>query len=172
MNQLYSDKGDLLFTIPEPKIAAVGAKIMSLQDPLKKMSKSDMDALASVFLDDSAAEAEKKFKRAVTDSIGKIQYTSEQPGVANLLTILGLFSDTPPEVLAERLADQQYGRLKLDTAAACEAVLGPVRQKAAELMSDRGELDRILAKGAIKAQERAAKTLNRVKKQIGLTGLA
>lgn len=167
MNNLYSGKQHPLFTIPEPFIPPVGAKIMSLQDPSKKMSKSDTDPHASVFMDDSDKDIEKKFKRAVTDSGSEITDDDSKPGVKNLLTIQSALTGKKIPELVASYQGKMYGHLKVDTANLAIETIRPIREKARELLSDRGELDRILKRGANRANERAAKMLRRVYEKIG-----
>jgi tryptophanyl-tRNA synthetase len=141
---------------------------MSLQNPAQKMSKSDPDENATVFLTDSDKAIEKKLKRAVTDSGSEIRFDEAlKPGVSNLLTIQSALLDKPIAELVAGYAGKQYGHLKVDTAGIVAAKLGPIRDRVDELMRDRGELDRILRSGAEKARARARVTLDRVYERIG-----
>lgn len=164
LNKLY---GEDLFRVPEPWIPKAGGKIMSLQDPTKKMSKSDPDPLGALYLDDTPAEIEKKIKRSVTDSLGVIQISDEQPGVFNLLTIQALLEDCSPEDLLARYSGQQYGHLKLGVLEAVQSHLNPIRAKIQGYLADKGEIDRILREGARKAQERATPTLKKLYDRLG-----
>lgn len=168
MNNFYAEKGETpLFTVPEPWIPKVGGKILSLQDPTKKMSKSDPDPKATLFLDDSDKDIEKKVKSAVTDSGSEIVDSDEKPGIKNLLTLQSVLTHRPvPEIVAS-YAGKQYGHLKVDTAQICVDAIRPVREKTAKLMSDLGYLDQVLKRGAEKARERAAATLARVNDKMG-----
>ena len=165
MNGLF---GDDLFTLPEPLIPKVGARIMSLQDPLSKMSKSDPDPNSAVYLTDSDDQILKKVKRAVTDSGSDIVFDEKtKPGVANLLSIQSVLTEKPIAALVESYQGKMYGHLKVETAEIIQAAIAPIRDRAEELMKDRGELESILSQGAWKAQERAQKTLNEVYRRVG-----
>ncbi len=172
MNNYYTpgwDKGKdtPLFKVPEPHIPTQGAKILSLQDPLKKMSKSDQDPKATIFLDDSDKEIEKKFKSAVTDSGTEITLSDDKPGVKNLLTIQSCLTGKSVDDLVASYVGKMYGHLKVDTANIAIEKIAPIREEVNRLMNDRGELDRILKIGADKAHERASKTLARVADKMG-----
>jgi tryptophanyl-tRNA synthetase len=160
--------GEDLFTVPEVFIPPVGARIMSLQNPEQKMSKSDADENATIFLDDTDKAIEKKLKRAVTDSGTEIAFDeAAKPGVSNLLTIQSALLGKPvPEIVAS-YAGKQYGHLKVDTAQIVAGTIGPLRDRAAELMKDKGELDRILKQGAETARARARATLSKVYERLG-----
>lgn len=162
-----TNKTNALFTIPEPWIAPVGAKIMSLQDPAKKMSKSDSDPHATVFLDDTDKDIEKKLKKAVTDSGTEILDSDDKPGVKNLLTIQSAITGKKISDIVASYAGKQYGHLKVETAQICVDLIKPIREKTNEYLSDRGELDKILKMGSEKAAARAEKTLKTVKESVG-----
>lgn len=164
MNNVY---GDDLFTVPEPYIPPVGARIMSLQDPTSKMSKSDPDPNAAVFLNDSDKEIEKKIKRAVTDSGSEITLSDEKPGIRNLLYIQSAVTNRPVQEILESYAGKQYGHLKVDTAQLVVQALGPIRERTDQLMKDRAYLESILRRGAEAAQQRAQATLANVYQRIG-----
>jgi len=155
------------FVIPTGVIPKVGARIMDLQTPTNKMSKSVESPQGTVLILDEPAVIEKKFKRAVTDNDAEVRYDREaKPGVSNLLEILAICTDETPDALAAKYT--QYGPLKTDTAAAVIEVLAPVQARFAELIADRGELARILAVGAERAQSYAAGTLLRAQQALGL----
>jgi tryptophanyl-tRNA synthetase len=157
------------FVIPEHAIPPVGARIMDLQEPTRKMSKSVDSPQGTVLVLDPPGTITKKVKRAVTDNDGEVRYDpAAKPGVANLLSILGAATGEDPAALAGRY--QQYGPLKADAADALVAMLGPVQERFAELSADPAELDRIAARGAEKAQAMAAPTLARAYTAIGLRG--
>jgi tryptophanyl-tRNA synthetase len=164
MNHLY---GQALFTVPEAFIPKVGARIMSLQDPTRKMSKSDTDPKATVFLTDTNKQIQQKIKSAVTDSGSEVTYSTDKPGIKNLLDIQAALLGEQPEKLVERYVGKMYGHLKQETADVVVAALAPVRDAAEELLAERTELERILAAGAHKARERAEVTLSRVREAIG-----
>ena len=158
------------FVIPEAVTPAAGARVMSLQDPSSKMSKSDESDAGCVYLVDDPKAVMKKFKRAVTDSdtgADAVRYDrAEKPGVANLLEINAAVTGRTPQQVAEEY--EQYGRLKVDTGEAVLAVLDPIRARYHELMDDPGELARLLAVGAGKARTVASATLERAHRSIGL----
>lgn len=162
--------GEDVLVLPDAVTPAAGARVMSLQDPTSKMSKSDDSSAGCVYIVDDPKAVMKKFKRAVTDSetgADAVRYDREnKPGVANLLEINAAVTDrTPQEVAA---AYEQYGALKVDTGEAVLAVLDPIREQYLELMNDQGELARLLRVGAEKARVVASATLERVHSAIGL----
>lgn len=155
------------FTIPEPDIAKVGARVMDLQDPTRKMSKSIDSPQGTVLMLDPPELIERKFKRAVTDNDGEVRYDpAAKPGVSNLLAILAAATDTTPEALADGYS--QYGPLKADAAAAVVELLGPVQARQAALAADPGGLTQLLSEGADRAQPTAAATLERAQRAVGL----
>jgi tryptophanyl-tRNA synthetase len=156
------------FVLPKAVMPKAGARVMDLQDPSSKMSKSaDTDSGLVNLLDDPAVIA-KKFKRAVTDSESEVRYhREEKPGVSNLLEILAACTGGAPEALAEQYT--QYGPLKTDTGDAVVAMLRPIQARYAELMADPAELQSLLRKGAGKAREVASATLTRAQAAIGMT---
>ncbi|WP_461202695.1 tryptophan--tRNA ligase [Anoxybacillus sp. TBDG-1] len=163
-NKRYGD----IFTIPEARIPKIGARIMSLTDPTKKMSKSDPNQKSYITLLDDAKTIEKKVKSAVTDSEGIIRYDKEnKPGVSNLLTIYSILANEPIEQLEERYAGKGYGEFKADVAQVIIDALTPIQQKYYELMES-SELDDILDEGAEKANRVASKMLKKMENAIGL----
>lgn len=165
MNHLY---GENLLTVPEPYIPPVGARIMSLQNPEIKMSKSDPDPMGAVYLMDSDDTILKKLKKAVTDSGTEITDSDEKPGIRNLLSIQSALTGKPIRDLVESYRGKMYGHLKLETAEHVIAVLGPLRKRATAYLQDRGELDQILRAGAERARIRAERKLKLIQEQIGL----
>ena len=163
MNNIYGD----IFTIPEAYIGKAGAKIMSLQDPLKKMSKSDENPNASIYLMDDADTVVRKLKRAVTDSEGQILYRDEQPGVKNLLDIYCAVKGITPDDAVKEFAGCGYGVLKEGVAEAVNGVLSPLQARIAELEKEKGYLDSAIKENAEKASYFANKTLRKVQKKIG-----
>ncbi|MEC9058664.1 MAG: tryptophan--tRNA ligase, partial [Actinomycetota bacterium] len=154
------------FVLPSAAIPKIAARVMDLQEPTNKMSKSAESALGAVGIFEDVESIAKKFKRAVTDSSNEVRFDFEsKPGVSNLLSILGAATDRDPELLAEDYA--QYGALKADTADAVISVLEPVQLRRSELLADPAELDRIIARGAEKAGEVAAVTVSRAKEAMG-----
>jgi tryptophanyl-tRNA synthetase len=155
------------FVIPKAVHPKAGARVMDLQDPTSKMSKSAATDAGIVYMLDDNATIEKKFKRAVTDNDAEVRYDrAAKPGVSNLLDILSACSGTPVDTLAASYS--QYGPLKKDTAEAVISVVEPVRARYGELMADRGELTRLLRIGNDRARAVAAATLARVHSAVGL----
>ncbi|MGH9119844.1 MAG: tryptophan--tRNA ligase [Acidimicrobiales bacterium] len=155
------------FVVPEADIPKVAARIMDLQNPRTKMSKSVDSPMGSVGILDDPSLIERKVKRAVTDTGPDVAYDPEQrPGVANLLGILAAATGDDPVRLA--LGYSQYGPLKADTAAAVIELLRPVQDRYRELVADPAELAGILGRGAAKAQQIAAVTLDRARNAVGL----
>ena len=156
------------FTIPEAQILKETAKIYDLQMPTAKMSKSAADPKGLINLMDEPAQISKKIKSAVTDTDGEIRFDqANKPGVSNLLGIYSSLSGKSIESIVSSLAGQGYGALKAEVADAVIASLDPIRVRANELLSDKAELDRLLAKGAAKANEIAEETLAKVYDRLG-----
>lgn len=156
------------FTIPDPYIPKVGAKIMSLQEPTKKMSKSDENPNSYILILDPPEVIRKKVSRAVTDSLGVINYSDEQPGVKNLLDILIAIKNTTSEELVEYYKDKGYADLKKDVADAIVSELEPIQNKVKEILGDKKKLEEIYKLGAEKASYTSMKTLRKMQKKIGL----
>ena len=155
------------FVIPKAVLPRAGARVMDLQDPGSKMSKSSSVESGCVYLLDEPADVLKKFKRAVTDSDTDVRVDRvNKPGVTNLLDILAAATGETPESLATLYT--QYGPLKTDTGEAVIELLRPIQARYRELMADRGELSSLLRKGADKARTVAAATLERAQASIGL----
>jgi tryptophanyl-tRNA synthetase len=155
------------FVVPEPVIPPVGARIMDLQEPTRKMSKSLESPQGTVLVLDAPEAITKKVKRAVTDTDGEVRFDPvAKPGVANLLSILGAVTGREPAELATGY--EQYGPLKADVAEAVVEALRPVQERYATLAADPAELDRLVAAGAAKARALAAPTLARAYAAIGL----
>ncbi|MEY3456126.1 MAG: tryptophanyl-tRNA synthetase [Actinomycetota bacterium] len=155
------------FVIPKAVTPAAGARVMDLLHPTNKMSKSTDTDAGIIFLTDSPADIEKKFKRAVTDSDNVVAYDREKkPGVSNLLDILSVASETPVATLVGQYT--QYGKLKTETGAAVIAMIEPIRSRYLELKNDPAELSRLLRIGADRAQAVASSTLARAYRAIGL----
>jgi tryptophanyl-tRNA synthetase len=155
------------FVLPKAVTPETGARVMDLQDPTSKMSKSSESGAGLVnMLDDPAAIA-RKFKRAVTDSDSEVRFDrAEKPGVSNLLEILAACTGDTPEALASRYT--QYGPLKRDTGEAVVELLAPIQARYHELIADRGELQALLRTGAGKARAVAAATLARAQAAVGM----
>jgi len=155
------------FVLPEAVIPAAGARVMDLQHPENKMSKSSDSPQGTVNVLDDAKTIEKKFRRAVTDNDNEVRFDPiEKPGVSNLLSILASATDTDPASISAGYS--QYGALKVDTANAVIEMLRPLQDRFAELEADPAETARLLAVGADKAREIAAATMARARANIGL----
>jgi tryptophanyl-tRNA synthetase len=163
-NRLYGDT----FVVPVGTMPKVGARIMDLQEPSNKMSSSFASDTGTIWVLESPKSIEKKIKRAVTDLDSEVRFDPQnKPGVSNLLSILAAATgEADPSVLASKYT--QYGPLKTDTAAALIEYLRPTQERFAALSADPGEVDRILADGAQRAQSIASVTLERAFKAIGL----
>ena len=153
--------------MPEPFISKVGSRIMSLQDPTAKMSKSDLNHAATVFITDRPEEVRKKIMSSVTDSSAEVRAGADKPGVTNLLSIMSACTGRPIATLETEFAGKGYGDFKKAVADAVIAMLDPVRVRYDELIKDRGELDRILKAGAEQAQATAFRTLSKVNRKVG-----
>ncbi|TPR53714.1 tryptophan--tRNA ligase [Metamycoplasma neophronis] len=153
------------FKVPEPYIPEVGAKIMSLTEPTKKMSKSDKNEKSSIYLLDDPEKAYKKIMKAVTDSEGKIYLSDEKPGIKNLLTIYSALTDKTLEQTSELFADKNYGELKQAVGEEVKSFLIDIQAKYAEAMKHIDEEAKI---GAEKARKVAHKNLEKLMKGMGL----
>ena len=162
-NHRYSET----FQVPAPFISKVGSRIMSLQDPTAKMSKSDPNHAATVFITDRPEEVRKKIMSAVTDSSAEVRAGAAKPGVTNLLSIMSACTGRAVATLESEFAGKGYGDFKKTVADAVIATLDPVRLRYDELITDRGELDRILKSGAEQAQSAAFRTLSKVHRKVG-----
>jgi tryptophanyl-tRNA synthetase len=157
------------FVVPKATFPKAGARIMDLQQPTKKMSKSDGESSGCVFVLDTPSRIAKKIKSAVTDSDTAVRYDVDaKPGVSNLLDIYAAATDRSVADVAAELATSQYGALKVAVADAVVALLEPVQQRYAELTADPAEVDRVLACGAARAREIAAPVLERALTNAGL----
>ncbi len=165
----FNNRYSPTFAIPDGFIPKQGAKVMSLADPSAKMSKSDENENAYVTMLDAPQDILRKFKRAVTDSEGKICFDPVgQPGVSNLLTIYSAFSGKSVEDCVAELQGLGYGALKERTAEATIAALEPIQKEHHRLLQDKSYLDEVLKTGAEKAERIAQKTLAKVYRKVGL----
>ena len=158
------------FRVPDAFIPKVGAKIMSLANPLKKMSKSDDDPNSRIMLMDDADTVRRKFKRAVTDSGTEIRFDESRPAITNLLEIYHLMTGKSQVEIEGHFAGKGYAQLKGDLAEATIEFLGPIQQRVREITDE--ELDRILDEGREKASAIARATLRHVFERTGLKGVA
>jgi tryptophanyl-tRNA synthetase len=162
-NHRYGD----VFKVPEHAIPAVAARVMDLQHPERKMSKSVSSPLGTIGVLDDAAEIEKKVKKAVTDTDGEVRFDREaKPGLSNLLELLAACTGTTPDEVAKRYS--RYGDLKRDVAEALVELLRPVKERRAELESDLGAVREVLDRGAARAHEVANATYTRAAAAVGL----
>ena len=162
-NNIYGD----VFTIPEAYIGKVGAKIMSLQEPSKKMSKSDENPNASIYLMDDPDTIMRKCKRAVTDSEACIAYRDEQPGIKNLIDIYCACLNKTSEEAVKEFEGKGYGELKMAVGEAVVSVLKPLQDEVARLEKEKAYLDSIIKENGEKAQYFANKTLRKVQRKVG-----
>ena len=162
-NQVYTPT----FVVPEGYVTKSGAKIMSLQDPEKKMSKSDPNPNANVNLLDSRDDIIRKFKKAVTDSEACVKYDPNRPGIANLMSIYSVFTGKSFEEIEKEFDGRGYGDFKLAVGEACADTLAPIQSRFNELISDKDYLEAVMKTGAEKAAHTAYKTLSKVYKKVG-----
>jgi tryptophanyl-tRNA synthetase len=162
-NNHYSDT----FNVPEAYVAKAGARVMSLTDPTRKMSKSDENQNSTIFINDEPALIRKKIASAVTDSGNEVQAHPEKPGVSNLLNILSAITGEEIPILEERFQGQGYGNFKQAVADAVTDCLNPVREKFLSLAENKSHLTSVLQAGAAAAQKRAYRILAKVYRKIG-----
>ena len=162
-NAIYGD----VFTIPEPYLGKAGAKIMSLQDPTKKMSKSDENLNASIYLMDDKDTIIRKFKRAVTDSEGCVAYNDTQIGIHNLIDIYCACTGKTPAEVVKEFDGKGYGDFKLAVGESVADILTPLQERFYALEKDKEYIDGIIKENAEKAGYYANKTLRKVHKKVG-----
>lgn len=167
INQIYPGT----FTVPEPVIPTNGKKIMSLADPTKKMSKSDENQNAVVYILDDRDTIVRKFKRAVTDSGSEVRFAEGKDGVNNLMTIYSCFTGKEFPEIEREFAGKGYGDFKLAVGEVCADALAPVQEKFRLMMSDKAELERLMKKGADEASYYARKTLSKIQRKLGFVQL-
>ena len=155
------------FRVPQALIVKQGAKIMSLQEPTKKMSKSDENINASVYLSDDKDTVIRKFKRAVTDSDNRIIASEEKPGVTNLLTIYCAFRGCTLEEAQKEFEGKGYGDFKLAVGETVADAIAPVQAEQKRLLADKAYLNGVLKEGAERAFKTARRTLNKVYRKVG-----
>jgi len=165
VNSIYGN----LFKIPEGYIPKIGARIMGLQDPTHKMSKSEENVNDTIFLSDEDSIILKKFKKAVTDSDNTIKFSQEKPGVSNLLAIFSSLTGKTIEECETHFEGKMYGHLKTEVGELVADTLRPYREHQKRLMSDTAYLDQVAADGAAKAEKIASKTINKVKDAVGFS---
>ena len=166
-NQIYGDT----FVVPDAYIPKETAKIMSLADPEKKMSKSDENENATVRILDPKDVIIRKFKRAVTDSGSEVRYAEDKPGVSNLISIYSAFTGKTIEEVEKEFEGRGYGDFKLAVGEACADALAPVQAEFARLTADKAYLEDVMRKGSEAAAHDAARTMSKVRRKLGFTDL-
>ena len=162
-NQIHPDT----FTVPEPIISQSGKKIMSLAEPTKKMSKSDDNLNAVVFILDDRDTVIRKFRRAVTDSDTAVRFAEGKDGINNLMTIYSCFTNATMEEIEREFAGRGYGDFKAAVGEVCADALAPVQAEFKRLLADKAYLEEMMKKGADEAAYCARKTLSKVQKKLG-----
>lgn len=165
--QRFNNRFGETFNIPEPYISTDVAKIMSLQDPESKMSKSDSNENSYILLTDKPDVIMKKFKRSVTDSVGVVNYSDDQPGIKNLINIYSKITNMKPDTIVSNYEGKGYARLKEDVAEVVIEELKPIQEKIDYLLSNKDYLESVFRMGAQKAEKTAIKTLRKVQKKVG-----
>jgi tryptophanyl-tRNA synthetase len=160
--------GDEVLVVPELRVPAVGARIMDLQDPSRKMSTTGGSEQGTVYVLDEPKKIEKKFKSAVTDSGSEVRRGEEKPGIGNLIEILAAVRGISPDAVETEYAEARYGEFKVAVAEAVSSYLAPVRERYEALRADEAALEEILASGAERAREIAAGTLADVRERMGV----
>ena len=162
-NQVYGDT----FTIPEGYISNDTMKIMSLAEPTQKMSKSDANQNAVVYILDSKDDIMRKFKKAVTDSDAEVRFAEDKPGVSNLMTIYRAFTGKTFDEIEAEFSGRGYGDFKAAVGEACADGLAPVREEFAKLIADKAHLEAVMKAGADEAAYYARKTMSKVRRKLG-----
>lgn len=162
-NRIYGD----VFKVPEPYIPTVGARVMSLQDPEKKMSKSDENVNSFVAILDDKDTIIRKFKRAVTDSDACVKLSEDKPGVSNLITIYSAITGKNAAEVEREFEGKGYGEFKLAVGEAVADELAPIKADYDRIIADKGELERIFREGDARAQKVARKTFFKAMKKMG-----
>jgi len=166
-NGIYGDT----FVVPEGYIAKTAAKIMSLADPTKKMSKSDENENAVVRILDPRDAILRKFKRAVTDSGSEVRRGEGKDGIENLMSIYGAFTGKTPEEIEREFDGRGYGEFKAAVGEACADSLAPIQAEFTRLMADKAYLEKVMAEGAAEAARDTWRTMSKVRRKIGFTEL-
>jgi tryptophanyl-tRNA synthetase len=162
-NHHYSET----FAVPEPYITTVGARVMSLQDPTKKMSKSDENRTATIFLTDSSDEIQRKIKRAVTDSGSEIRHSNERPAISNLIELYHVATGESIHAVEKQFDGKGYGVFKESVAEAIVEMLRPIQERYTQIRGDKTALNTLLKHGAERASHLAHRTLRKVYKKVG-----
>lgn len=164
-NNLYGE----VFTVPEAYFGKNSAKVMSLQEPTRKMSKSDENVNATIMLLDDKDTIIRKFKRAVTDSEAEVRYGEDKPGISNLMDIYGCVTGKTNDEITAEFAGKGYGDFKLAVGEAVADELAPLQKRYEELLKDKAYIEKCIKENDAKAAYFANKTLRKVHKKIGLT---
>jgi tryptophanyl-tRNA synthetase len=162
-NGIYNDT----FVVPEAYFGTEGSKVMSLQEPEKKMSKSDENPNNVILLSDDPAVIVKKVKKAVTDSGSEIYYSEDKPGISNLLSIYSAVTGKTVKECEAEFSNSGYGHFKKTVGEAVAEAVEPIQKRVKELSDDRGYIDNIIKENAEKANEIARKTIKKVYERIG-----
>ncbi|MBR4761499.1 MAG: tryptophan--tRNA ligase, partial [Clostridia bacterium] len=162
-NRVYGD----VFKVPEPYIPTVGARVMSLQDPTKKMSKSDENVNSFVAILDDRDTVIRKFKRAVTDSEACVRFSEDKPGVSNLITVYSAVTGKTVAEIEREFEGKGYGDFKLAVGEAVADELAPIKEKYEKIIADKAELERIFRDGDERAEKVARKTYFKAMKKMG-----
>ena len=162
-NQRYGE----FFTVPEPYIPPVGAKVMSLQEPSKKMSKSDDNPNSCILILDEKDSIIRKFKRAVTDSEAEVRYAEGKDGINNLMTIYSCFTGKNYDEIQNQFAGKGYGDFKVAVGETVADSLEPIRNEFAKLMDDKAYLKECYTDGAMRASKITQKTISKVYRKVG-----
>lgn len=163
----FNNRFSPTFVVPEGYYPKGGARVMSLQEPTKKMSKSDLNENAFILLADDSDSIKRKIKRSVTDSLGVVKYNDEQPGIKNLIDIYSNLSKKSVEEIVNMYEGKGYGIFKEDVAEVVSEALRPIREKYVDLLNNKDYLEKIYSMGAEKAEKQARKTLRKVYKKVG-----
>ncbi|HBF6796025.1 TPA: tryptophan--tRNA ligase [Clostridioides difficile] len=163
----FNNRFSPTFVVPEGYYPKGGARVMSLQEPTKKMSKSDSNENAFILLADDSDSIKRKIKRSVTDSLGVVKYNDEQPGIKNLIDIYSNLSKKSIEEIVNMYEGKGYGIFKEDVAEVVSEALRPIREKYVDLLNNKDYLEKIYSMGAEKAEKQARKTLRKVYKKVG-----
>ncbi|MFN1889385.1 tryptophan--tRNA ligase [Clostridioides difficile] len=164
----FNNRFSPTFVVPEGYYPKGGARVMSLQEPTKKMSKSDSNENAFILLADDSDSIKRKIKRSVTDSLGVVKYNDEQPGIKNLIDIYSNLSKKSVEEIVNMYEGKGYGIFKEDVAEVVSEALRPIREKYVDLLNNKDYLEKIYSMGAEKAEKQARKTLRKVYKKLDL----
>lgn len=164
----FNNRYSPTFVVPEGYIPKEVGRVMSLQEPTKKMSKSDSNENAFILLADDSDTIRRKVKRSVTDSLGIVRYSDEQPGIKNLLEIYSQLDNKTVEEIVSIYEGKGYGEFKEDVAEVIVEALRPIREKYIDLLNNKDYLENVYAIGADKAEKQARKTLRKVYKKVGL----